>query len=134
MKHVLAFTIAPTATTLIVAIAAGVISGSPAGFIFAAMLFGFYICLYTILLGVPGHLVLWFLKIRSRLAYALYGLLSGTAAVPLFAGCLSGRRSFTEVVWIMMILGGGLGMVNATFFAVALRKLTAEQVVPPNGP
>jgi len=126
MKHLLAFIIAPTATTAIAAITCGVIFASPAAVIGAAMIFGFYIFLYTILLGVPGHLVLWLLKIKSRLAYAAYGLLSGSAAIPILAGCASGRKSFTEDVLIMMILTGFLGMVNATIFAVTFRKLSAE--------
>lgn len=85
-----------------------------------AMVFGIYCFFFTVLIGLPAHIIFYYLKVRSVTAYAIFGLLAGAAIVPILTGNFD-KRSYSAMEII-----GILGMLNATIFAVILKKLNAE--------
>lgn len=122
MKHLLAFLIAPTVTTIIVSVTYGLAVASPMGAWGMAMIFGTHCCVFTALIGLPGHLMFCFFKVRSVVAYALFGFLSGAALIQFLAGCDLNGRALISVMFF-----GIVGMLNAIVFAVSLKKLSAKQ-------
>jgi hypothetical protein len=122
MNHILALLIAPTVTTAFVSITYGVMSASPLGAVGVAMIFGIYCFTFTILIGVPGLVLFHLLKIKSALAYAFFGFLSGVGIVQYLAGDALTGRFITSA-----ILMGIIGMLNSIVFVIALRFLSAEQ-------
>ena len=82
------------------------------------MILGIYCTVFSIVVGIPAHLVLLLLRVKSIFAYGMIGFVAGASIFLALAGL--DTNNITAPVW----LGGLIGLLDAVIFSFVYQKFS----------